>query len=314
MDIMVCHEVLTHLIQASEILGVESEKVPKWKAMLAKMPPYLLDTDGALKEWAWPALEERLDHRHVSHLYGVWPGDEIDPDRTPQLARAAWLADRTRGQENASAHGLFHRALVGARLKDAYLVNFNLKQVLEQGYVSPSLTTMHNPHRIPAPDAQGALPTLMMEMLVYSRPGTIELLPALPDSLPKGSIKGVMCRTEAEVESLAWDIKSQTVDLSVRSRKSQEIDLIVRYGIESATAPAGVIIEPPKPGATHCRVRLPAGGSVTVHFRTGTHKPSDWVKTVGHAAGQASTTMVPSACCGDNQHQHPIEPLVRRDA
>ncbi len=285
MDIMVCREVLTHLIQASEILGVESENVPKWKAMLAKMPPYLLDTDGALKEWAWPTLEERLDHRHVSHLYGVWPGDEIDPDRTPQLARAAWLADRTRGQENASAHGLFHRALAAARLKDAYLVNFNLKQILEQGYVNTSLTTMHNPHRLPAPDAQGALPTLMMEMLVYSRPGVIELLPALPDSLSKGSIKGVMCRTEAGVESLAWDMKVQTMDLTLRSHKRQDLDLIVRYGIESATGPAGVIVDAPKSNATHCRLRLPAGEPVVLHFRMGTHKPSDWVKTVEPAAG-----------------------------
>ncbi|HMD87327.1 MAG TPA: glycoside hydrolase N-terminal domain-containing protein [Terriglobia bacterium] len=280
MDIMVCREVLTHLVQASEILGVESENVAKWKAMLAKMPPYLLDTDGSLKEWAWPTLEERLDHRHVSHLYGVWPGDEIDPDRSPQLARAAWLADRTRGQENASAHGLFHRALAAARLKDAYLVNFNLKQVLEQGYVNTSLTTMHNPHRLPAPDAQGALPTLMMEMLVYSRPGVIELLPALPDSLSKGSIRGVMCRTEAKVESLTWDTKSHTVDLTLRSRKRQDLDLIVRYGIESATGPAGVIVDTPRPDADHCRLRLPAGEPVSLHLRIGTHQPSDWIKTV----------------------------------
>jgi len=290
-DIMVCREVLTHLIQASEILGVESENVPKWKAMLAKMPPYLLDTDGALKEWAWPTLEERLDHRHVSHLYGVWPGDEIDPDRTPLLARAAWLADRTRGQENASAHGLFHRALAAARLKDAYLVNFNLKQVLEQGYINTSLTTMHNPHRFPAPDAQGALPTLMMEMLVYSRPGVIELLPALPDSLSKGSIKGVMCRTEAKVESLTWDMKAKTVDLTLGSRKPQDLDLMVRYGIESAIGPAGVIIDPPKPDATHCRLRLPADELVTLHLRVGTHRPSDWVTTVAPAAGTAINSL-----------------------
>jgi alpha-L-fucosidase 2 len=77
MDISVCKEVLTHLIQASEILGTDADQVTKWKAMLAKMPPYLLDTGGALKEWAWPTLEENQDHRHASHLYGVWPSDEL---------------------------------------------------------------------------------------------------------------------------------------------------------------------------------------------------------------------------------------------
>ncbi|HXR06520.1 MAG TPA: glycoside hydrolase N-terminal domain-containing protein, partial [Candidatus Acidoferrum sp.] len=127
MDIAVCREVLANLIQASEILGAEGESVPKWKAMLAKMPPYLLEKDGTLKEWAWPTLQEHYNHRHVSHLYGAWPGDEIDPDRTPQLARAALVADRRRtfdtmstavAGETLPAYARCHRALVGARLKD----------------------------------------------------------------------------------------------------------------------------------------------------------------------------------------------------
>ena len=92
MDIAGCREVLANLVEACELLGIEADSVPKWKAMLAKLPPYLLEPDGALKEWAWPTLEERYVHRHVSHLYGAWPGDEIDPDRTPQLAKA--VADR----------------------------------------------------------------------------------------------------------------------------------------------------------------------------------------------------------------------------
>jgi len=96
MDIAVCREVLTNLIQACETLGVEGDNVAKWKAMLAKLPPYLLELDGTLKEWSWPTLQEHYNHRHISHLYGAWPGDEIDPDRTPSLAHAALIADRRR--------------------------------------------------------------------------------------------------------------------------------------------------------------------------------------------------------------------------
>ena len=58
-DIAVCREVLSNLIQACETLGIEVDSVPKWKAMLARMPPYLLERDGTLKEWAWPTLQER---------------------------------------------------------------------------------------------------------------------------------------------------------------------------------------------------------------------------------------------------------------
>ena len=201
MDIAVCREVLANLIQACEILGIEADSVAKWKAMLAKMPPYLLELDGTLKEWAWPTLQERYAHRHVSHLYGAWPGDEIDPDRTPQLARAAVIADRRRtfdvmstavAGETLAAYARCHRALVGARLKDNVIVDVQLRQLMEQGYVSTALRCSREPYGGPVPDAQGGIPAIIMEMLAYSRPGVIEVLPALPPSLVKGSINGML--------------------------------------------------------------------------------------------------------------------------
>src|SRR3546814_4087418 len=139
MDVMVCREVLTHLIEACEILGSDADSIPKWKAILAKMPPYRTTEDGTLKEWGWPGLDENYDQRHVSHLYGAWPSDEIQPTRSPDLARAALLADRKRGPANSSAHGLCHRALAAARLKDDYLVDWEIKQLLNQGYLTQTL-------------------------------------------------------------------------------------------------------------------------------------------------------------------------------
>ncbi len=170
MDITVCREVLTNLIEACELLGTDADSMPKWKAMLAKMPPYLMEPDGTLKEWAWPTLEERYSHRHVSHLYGAWPGDEIDPDRTPKLALAAMIADRRRVPERLAAHGRCHRALVGARLKDCYMVDTELRQLIEQGYVATTLRCSHDPWAFPMPDAQGGIPTIMMEMLALLAP------------------------------------------------------------------------------------------------------------------------------------------------
>jgi hypothetical protein len=283
MDIAMCREVLSHLIEASEILGTDLEEVPKWKAMLAKLPPYLLDPDGMLKEWTWASLQDNCDHRHVSHLYGVWPGDEIDPDRTPKLAKAALLADRKRTPETLAAHGLCHRALVGARLKDSYLVQSQMKQLLEQGYVAATIRTSHNPYLPPMPDAQGALPTIMMEMLVYSRPGVIELLPALPDSLGKGSVNGVLARTFARVDTLAWDLEAKSADVSITSLKDQSITLIVRYGIEKISAPAGVLAKMPEPDAISCDLHLPKGEPVRLHLALGRNKPLDWVDRVSES-------------------------------
>jgi hypothetical protein len=281
MDITVCREVLANLVEACELLGTDAGSIPKWKAMLAKLPPYLLEQDGTLKEWSWPTLEERYSHRHISHLYGVWPGDEIDPDRTPKLALSAMMADRRRVPERLAAHGRCHRALVGARLKDCYMVDTELRQLIEQGYVAATMRCSHDPYAWPMPDAQGGIPAIMMEMLLYSRPGVIEVLPALPETLLKGSISGMLARTFARVDKLEWNMQTRTADLTITSLKDQTITLIARYGIDKISAPAGVLAKAPQPNAASCQLRLRKGEAVQLHLALGHHKPLDWVAQAG---------------------------------
>jgi hypothetical protein len=283
----VCREVLTNLIQASQILGTDTASVTKWKAMLAKMPPYLIEPDGTLKEWAWPTVQEHYIHRHVSHLYGAWPGDEIDPDRTPQLARAAQIANRRRtfdamatsvAGETLPAYARCHRALAGARLKDNVIVDVQLRQLLEQGYMSTALRSSREPYAIPVPDAHGGIPAILMEMLLYSRPGVIELLPALPPTLTKGSINGMLARTFARVDKLAWNMQNRTADLTVTSSRKQDITLIARYGITSITAPAGVLATPLRSGSANCELHLPEAKAITIHLKLGSHQPNEWIE------------------------------------
>jgi alpha-L-fucosidase 2 len=281
MDISVCREVLVNLITACETLGIEAGSIPKWKDMLAKLPPYLLAPDGALKEWSWPSLEERYNQRHISHLYGAWPSDEIDPDRTPQLAKAVVLANRHRCPERLAAHGRCHRALVGARLKDSYMVDSELRQLVEEGYVGPTLRCSHDPYAGSAmPDAQGGLQLIMLEMLAYSRPGVIEVLPALPPSLRKGAINGMLLRTFARLDKLSWDMDAGTVDLTVTSARKQDVTLLARQGIEVVSAPAGVLAAKPQPGKAACELHLPQGKAVDIHLKIGRRNPMDWINWV----------------------------------
>jgi hypothetical protein len=289
MDIAVCREVLTNLIQACEILDTDADSVAKWKTMLAKMPPYLVEPDGTLKEWAWSTLQERYSHRHVSHLYGAWPGDEIDPDRTPQLARAAVIADRRRtfdvmstavSGETLPAYARCHRALAGARLKDNLIVDVQLRQLIEQGYVSNSLRFSREPYGGPVPDAHAGVPAIIMEMLAYSRPGVIEVLPALPPSLVKGTINGMLLRTFARLDKLAWDMDARTVDVTITSLKKQDITLVARHGIEKISAPAGVLAAKPKSGEADCELHLPEGQPVEIHLTLGRREPLDWAGRV----------------------------------
>lgn len=280
MDIMVCRQVLTNLIKGARILGIESENIPKWESMLVKMPNYLLDEDGALKEWSWPSFAERQDHRHISQLYGVWPSDEITPELTPELATASWLANRKRAQGNASGHGISHRMLAAARLKDNYLVNFELKQLLEQGYFGPVLTSSHNPYTGFMPDQQGSVLSLLIEMLVYSRPGVIEVLPAIPETIRQGNIKGVLSRSFARIDELKWDLDAKKVDLTITSFRDQEISFVSRYGITSILAPPATIIEYPEKGSKKCDLQLYKDKTVTISLELGELKPSDWIS--GH--------------------------------
>jgi hypothetical protein len=280
MDISVCREVLGNLVEACELLGIEADSVPKWKAMLAKLPPHLLEPDGTMKEWAWPTLEERYDHRHISHLYGAWPGDEIDPDRMPQLAKAALIADRHRVPERLAAHGRCHRALVGARLKDSYLVDTELRQLIEEGNVGPTLRCSHDPYAGPMPDAQGGIPIIMMEMLAYSRPGVVEVLPALPPSLVMGSMNGMLLRTFARLDKLSWDMNARTVDLTITSVRKQDVTLIARQGIAAVSAPPGALAAKPQQGRAACDLHLPEGKPVEIHLKLGQCNPLEWVNWV----------------------------------
>jgi hypothetical protein len=190
----------------------------------------MINDDGALKEWTHPNLKDNYDHRHVSHLYPVWPGHEINPEDTPDFFEAAKVAAEKRGQGNGSAHGLAHMALIGARLKDADLVEGNLRFMLGSGFVLPSLCTFHNEGRIYNMDMLNSLPAVVLESLVYSKPGEIELFPALPDSMPAGMVTGIACRNQTVVESLSWNFDNRKITVGIRSKIDQTILVRIRKG------------------------------------------------------------------------------------
>jgi hypothetical protein len=260
MDIMVCREVLDNLITGCRNLGIEQDSIPKWEAMLDKLPPYLLDEEGALKEWAWPGFEERCNHRHISHLYDVWPGNAITWEDTPELAKAALMSNRKRGQQNDSAHGIMHRAFVAARLKDSTDVFFHLKQILDHGFINRNLSANHFPYHVYFADVTGSFPAFMIEMLVYSSPGVIELLPALPKEIPQGTLTEVCCFTFARINELSWDLQQGRITAKITSLKDQEITLRYRYGVKEIQVDG----ETAEVKDGNCKLRLQTGKTIQV--------------------------------------------------
>lgn len=85
----------------------------KWQRQLDDLPVYLIDEEGALKEWAWETVEENYNHRHVSHHYDVWPGRAVTLESEPEIAEAIRKSNRKRGQQDDSAHGIIIRQSAG---------------------------------------------------------------------------------------------------------------------------------------------------------------------------------------------------------
>ncbi|WP_416986687.1 glycosyl hydrolase family 95 catalytic domain-containing protein [Streptomyces sp. T028] len=185
----------------------------RWRALADRLPPHRVNADGALAEWARPGLDDTYDHRHLSHLYGVWPLDEITPYDTPELAAAAHRALQLRGAENDSAHGHLHHALIAARLRDGHRVAHALAQVLDGDFFHASLMSAHYPHRdVYNADAAHTLPAVLIEALAHSTPDRLVLLPALPPALPAGELRGLRTRFGAELD-LAWGPEGATAVL-----------------------------------------------------------------------------------------------------
>jgi hypothetical protein len=288
-DIQAGKHALHAAIDAANALGVEQgsgQGVQRWTALLGRLPPYTVNGDGALAEWSWPGLTDRYNHRHVQHLYGVWPLHEINPEDEPTLVAASLRALALRGDENVSAHGSLHRALAAARLKDGNLVYSNLRKMIGNNMVFRSLMTSHNPNLdIYNADAANALPGVLGEALVHTRPGIVELLPALPDQLTKGSITGVRGRNRVRVDSLTWDLAARTARVTLTSAVTQNITLISRRGMTSISTSATVASSPL---GSHARVvSLTAGQQVQVTVELPSRElPAGYHRLVNRRSGK----------------------------
>ncbi|MFD3738061.1 glycoside hydrolase N-terminal domain-containing protein [Streptomyces sp. NPDC058629] len=212
-----------HALTTAADFRPDHPSAPHWRALAARLPSYRVNADGALAEWAGPELEDTYDHRHISHLYPVWPLDEINPLDTPALATAALRALELRGAENDSAHGRLHTALVAARLRDKELAGRALRHVLHGDYFHDSLMSAHYPARdVYNADAAHTLPAVLIECLVQSSPDRLVLLPSVPRECAEGTLRGIRTRFAARLDlrwskdhatAVLWPSSDRTIDV-----------------------------------------------------------------------------------------------------
>lgn len=247
MDFALAKEVLTHLIDGTRKTGGNPAEIEKWKGMLKRIPPYQINPDGAVKEWMHPFFSDNYHHRHQSHIYPVFPGTEITRDSDPDLFAAFQKAILKRleiGIGEQTGWSLAHMANVYARMQDGDQA-LDCLNLISRSCVKNNFYTVHNdwrgmgiglemewaPFQI---DANMGWSAAVQEMLLFSAPGRLSILPALPEKWSKGSISGLVARGGITV-SIEWNEKEvsvelgspvdQTIEFSVDGGENKKVEL-----------------------------------------------------------------------------------------
>jgi alpha-L-fucosidase 2 len=226
MDQQVIYEIFTNLLEASKILKIKSEVTAKISDQLQKLRPgFVLGKEGRILEWDREYDEPEPGHRHMSHLYGFHPGDQISKDEQPEIFQAVRKTLDYRLDHGGAGTGWSRAWLINcsARLMEGEMAHKHI-QLLFQKSMFKNLFDAHPPFQI---DGNFGYTSGVVEMLLQSHEDRgIRLLPALPKAWESGYIKGLTARGNITVD-MEWS-EGVLRQLTVNSLKDQSATFIYR--------------------------------------------------------------------------------------
>ena len=252
MDFAILKELLTNLLSGMEITDMYADEVDQFRTLLNRIPPYMVNEDGAIKEWMHPDIRDNYHHRHLSHIYPVFPGTEITAHNNPALFACFKQAVRLRELGAQSGWSLAHMASIYARMGEGEQ-SAEALDVMAKSVIMDSLMTTHNDWRrmgvtlewegeaFVQLDAAFGIVNALQEMLFCAQKDALSILPALPARLSQGSVLG-LAFPEGTVD-ISWTADMH-VFITIHACKDLETALLLC-------------------GTERCRVVLAAGQSET---------------------------------------------------